>query len=70
MNKEELDEYRDYVLTRYDELLEKSEGRGASWGECAHVQNLNQKELDELCAEIDAELERIESQCVDKKQNV
>ena len=56
MRTEELNEYRDYVLTRYTEWLEKTEGRGASWGECAHIQNLKRKELDEMNAELDAEL--------------
>ena len=50
MTKQELDEYRGYVLSRYDEWLYKTEKRGASWGECAYIQNLNQKELDDMCA--------------------
>lgn len=60
MNKEELNEYRNYVLSRYDEWLDKTEKRGASYGECAHIYGLNEKELDEMCAELDAEFEKLE----------
>lgn len=57
MNKKELEYYRLYVQQRYDEYLQTTEKRGASWGEIAHIESLSKKELDDLCAEIDEELE-------------
>ena len=57
MNKKELEEYRLYVQQRYDEYLQTTEKRGASWGEIAYIESLSKKELDDLCAEIDEELE-------------
>lgn len=60
MNKEELTEYRNYVLSRYDEWLYTTEKRGASYGECAYFESLTEKELDEMCAELDAEFEKLE----------
>ena len=58
MNKKELEEYRLYVQQRYDEYLQATEKRGASWGEIAHIEGLGKKELDDLCSEIDEELEK------------
>lgn len=58
MKKEELDEYKSYIQARYDEYLMKTEKRGASYGEIAYIDGLNKKELDDFCAELDAELEK------------
>lgn len=62
MTKQELEEYRLYVQSRYDEWLQMTEKRGASWGEIAHIDGLSKKELDEMCAELDAELKEMESE--------
>ena len=50
----------DYILevqNKYDEYLMKTEKRGASYGELVYIQNLNEKELEELEEEIYKELE-------------
>lgn len=50
----------DYILevqNKYDEYLMKTEKRGASYGELVYIQNLNEKELEELEEEIYEELE-------------
>lgn len=56
MGKEELEEYRLYVQQRYDEYLQATEKRGASYGEIAYIESLSEEELGDLCAEIDEEL--------------
>ena len=62
MTRQELSEYRDYILTRYDEYLQATENRGASWGEVYHIQNLKKRELDAMDAELEKELERLENE--------
>lgn len=50
----------DYILevqNKYDEYLMKTEKRGASYGELVYIQNLNEKELEELEEDIYKELE-------------
>ena len=59
MSKEELEEYRLYVQSRYDEYIQATEKRGASWGEVAYIEGLNEKELDDMCAELDEELKKL-----------
>lgn len=59
MSKEELEEYRLYVQSRYDEYLQATEKRGASWGEVAYIEGLSEKELDDMCAELDEELKKL-----------
>lgn len=65
MNKEELTEYRNYVLSRYDEWLYATEKRGASYGECAYFESLTEDELDEMCAELDAEFEKLDKSFIE-----
>ena len=52
-----MNDYILYVQNKYDEYLMKTEKRGASYGELAYIQNLNEKELEELEEEICEELE-------------
>lgn len=59
MSKEELEEYRLYVQSRYDEYIQATEKRGASWGEVAYIEGLSEKELDDMCAELDEELKKL-----------
>lgn len=59
MSKEELEEYRLYVQSRYDEYIQATEKRGASYGEVAYIEGLNEKELDDMCAELDEELKKL-----------
>ena len=59
MNDEELNEYRLHVQSRYDEWLQATENRGASYGEVAYIDGLNEKELDDMCEELDTELEKL-----------
>lgn len=60
MSKEERAEFVLEVERVYDEYLMKSEGRGMSWGECAYIENLNDKELEALYKEAEKELEKYE----------
>lgn len=59
ITREELEEYRLYVQSRYDEYIQATEKRGASWGEVAYIEGLNKKELDDMCAELDEELKKL-----------
>ena len=59
MSKEELEEYRLYVQSRYDEYIQATEKRGASYGEVAYIEGLSEKELDDMCAELDEELKKL-----------
>ena len=59
MNKKELEEYRLHVMSLYDEYLQATENRDASWGEVAHIGGLSKKELDEMCAELDEEMSKL-----------
>lgn len=51
-----LEEFRLEVQRMYDEYLYKTEKRGISYGEIAHIESLSECELqefyDELCAEL------------------
>ena len=60
MNKEGREEYVLEVERVYDEYLDKSEGRGISYGECAYIEGLKKKELDALYNEILEELKKYE----------
>lgn len=55
MNEEQLDEYKIEVQRAYDEYLYKTEGRGASYGEIAYIDGLDEQELDDLYKEIEKE---------------
>lgn len=59
MSKEELEEYRLYLQSRYDEYIQATEKRGASWGEVAYIEGLSEKELDDMCAELDDKLKQL-----------
>lgn len=52
-----MNEYVLWVQSKYDEYLMKTEKRGISYGELAYIQNLSEKELQDLEEEIDNELE-------------
>lgn len=41
------------IQSRYDDYLQKTEGRGASYGEIAHVDSLRGKDLDDFEKELD-----------------
>ena len=47
-----MQEYRLEVQNMYDEYLQKTENRGASYGEIAYIQSLDEKELTELVNEL------------------
>lgn len=45
------------VQILYDEYLQKTEGRGISWGEIAYLNSLDEDELEDLRKEIEQEQE-------------
>ena len=49
----ELEELRLETESLYDDYLYRTENRGISYGEVAHIQGLNKRELKELCKEIE-----------------
>lgn len=51
-----MNEYMLHIQSKYDEYLMKTENRGISYGELAYIQNLTEKELEELEIELDEEL--------------
>lgn len=51
-----------YIQSLYDEWLQKTEKRGISYGEIAHIQGLNDGELDEIEKELLKELERLNNE--------
>lgn len=53
-----MNEFRQHVQSLYDEYLYKTEKRGASYGEIAHIEGLNKKELNGLYNELVHEMER------------
>ena len=53
MNEEQLDEYKMEIEARYDNYIYETEGRCASYGEIAYIQNLNEEELKEFEEELD-----------------
>ena len=56
----EIDERQEYVMqvcNAYDELLMMTENRGISYGELAHIQSLNDDDLDALYDEIMEKME-------------
>lgn len=50
-----MDEFKQEVRRLYDEYLYKIEHRGISYGEIAHIEGLNKKELNELYKELTEE---------------
>lgn len=59
---EALEEYRLHVMSRYDEYLQATEKRGASWGEIAYVGSLSEEELQSMEKELDEEALKIEQE--------
>lgn len=57
LNEFELGEYRLEITSKYDEWLEKTEGRGASYGELAYIEGLDEQGLADMESELDRELE-------------
>lgn len=53
-----MNEYMLHIQSKYDEYLMKTENRGISYGELAYLQNLTEKELEELEIELDEELSK------------
>lgn len=52
----ELEEYRQEVISKFDEWLVRTEKRGISYGELAHFENLNKQELARVEQELEQEL--------------
>ena len=53
-----MEEYILHIQSKYDEYLMRTENRGMSYGELYHIQNLSEKELEELEIELDEELSK------------
>lgn len=51
-----MEEHLLYVQSIYDELMQKKENRGISYGELVYLQDLNEKKLNEIENEILEEL--------------
>lgn len=47
-----MEDFKNFVQQQYDEYLYKTEGRGASYGEIAYIDGLNNKELRTLYNEL------------------
>lgn len=56
MTKQEREEFNMAVVNAYDELLQKTEKRGVSYGECAYIESLSDKEAEDLLEECYKEL--------------
>lgn len=59
MNKEEREEFNMAVVNAYDEYLQATEQRGASYGECAYIEGLSDKEASDMLEECYQELNKI-----------
>lgn len=59
--KEEEKERILYLIDLYNEWLERTEGRGASYGEIAYIQALSEEALEELERGLIKELEKWEA---------
>lgn len=53
----ELEEFRFEVERLYNEWLEKTEKRNTSYGELLYIQDLNEKDLNDMYEELLKELE-------------
>ena len=51
-----MEDFKLEVQSMYDEYLMKTENRGISYGEIAHIQSLSEKELVEMVNELQYEL--------------
>lgn len=56
MTKQEREEFNMAVVNAYDELLQKTEKRGVSYGELAYIESLSDKEAKDLLEECYKEL--------------
>ena len=54
---ENLEEFRLEVIRLYDEYLDKTEKRNISYGELFHIENLEEKELNDLYNKLLEEME-------------
>ena len=54
--EEKITEYKLYIQSEYDSLLELTEGRGISYGEIAYIDSLSLEKLQDLEMEIENEL--------------
>lgn len=57
------------IQSRYDDYLQKTEGRGASYGEIAYVDGLRGKDLDDFEKELDDFEAKEEKKSTNKKMN-
>ncbi len=55
MKRAELEEYKQEVVSKYDDYLMRTENRGVSYGEIYYIENLNEKGLSLLDKELDGE---------------
>ena len=55
-----MNEFRQHVQMLYDEYLYRTEKRGASYGEIAHIESLPKKELNGLYKELESEMSRLD----------
>ena len=56
MTKQEREEFNMAVVNAYDEYLQATEKRGVSYGELAYIENLSDKEAEDLLEECYKEL--------------
>ena len=50
-------DFKNFVHDQYDYYLNKTEGRGISYGEIAYIQGLNSKELKALYNELEENID-------------
>lgn len=62
MTTEERDEFNMAVQNAYDEVLMAEENRGISYGECAYIEGLSDKEAQELLEECYQRLNELEGE--------
>lgn len=60
MSKEEREDLNMAVVNAYDEYLQATEQRGASYGEVAYIDGLSDKEASDMLEECYKELNKIE----------
>lgn len=60
MSEEEREEFNMAVENAYDEVLQATEGRGISYGECAYIEGLSEEDARQLLEECYEKLNKIE----------
>lgn len=60
MTQQEREEFNMAVVNAYDELLQKTEKRGVSYGELAYIEGLSDKQAHDMLEECYQELNKIE----------